>query len=174
VARFGKFLTLESHRVELPDGRIIEDWPWVKIPDYVNIVPVTHGGAVLCFRQRKYGVDGPTLALIGGYLEEGEDALAGAKRELREETGYEADRWESLGSFRVDSNRGAGTAHLYLALGARPSGEPDSDDLEEQEPLQLTIVELERSLERGEFKVLSWSAGVALALRRLQMRRMDR
>ncbi|MDQ3248058.1 MAG: NUDIX hydrolase, partial [Chloroflexota bacterium] len=50
----GKFLTLENHRVELPDGRVIEDWPWVITPDFVNVIAVTTAGEFICFRQTKY------------------------------------------------------------------------------------------------------------------------
>ena len=104
----GKFLIVENHAVELPDGRVIPEWPWVITPDYVNIVPVTDEGEFLCFRQTKYGVDGLSLAPIGGYIEPGENPLAAARRELLEETGYETSDWTGLGRYRVDGNRGVG------------------------------------------------------------------
>ncbi len=162
----GKFLTVEQHRVELPDGRVIDDWQWVITPDYVNIVAVTGDGRYLCFRQTKYAVDGPTLALVGGYMERGEEPLAAAQRELREETGYEAADWTPLGEYAVDANRGVGRAHFYLATGAARVADPIVDDLEEQELLHLTRGELEAALRGGEFKVLPWAAAVALALAR--------
>ena len=161
----GKFLVVERHTVQLPNGRIIEDWPWVITPDYACVVAVTPDDRYLCFRQVKYAVQGTTLALAGGYLEPGEDPLAAAKRELVEETGYEANKWIDLGRYVVDSNRGAGTAHLYLALGAQSVTDPDADDLEEQELLLLSRAEIEAALDAGAFKVLGWAAGVALALR---------
>jgi ADP-ribose pyrophosphatase len=136
-------------------------------PDYVNVVVETVDGSFLCFRQVKYSIDGPTLATVGGYLEPGEDPLVSAKRELLEETGYEADEWAELGHFAVDGNRGAGTAYLYLARRARQIAEPDADDLEEQTLLFLSRAELEAALSAGEFKLLPWVTAVALALRRL-------
>jgi ADP-ribose pyrophosphatase len=163
----GKFLSVEARAVQLPDGRVIDDWPWVIAPDYVNVPAVTEQGAFLCFRQVKYAIDGTSLAPVGGYLEPGEDPLAAAQRELLEETGYEAPDWVSLGSYPVDGNRGLGIAHLYLARGARRVRAPDADDLEEQELLTLSRQEVEQALDNGAFKLLPWVTAVALALRRM-------
>jgi ADP-ribose pyrophosphatase len=162
---YGKFLVVERHTVQLPDGRVIDDWPWVITPDFACVVAVTPDDRYLVFRQVKYAVEGTTLAPAGGYLESGEDPLAAAKRELLEETGYEAGEWIDLGRYAVDSNRGAGRAYLYLALGARRVAEPDADDLEEQELLLFSRAEVEAALDAGAFKVVPWAAGVALALR---------
>ena len=73
------WLRVEYHDVELPDGRRIPDWTWIKTPDYINVVVQTKSGQFLCFRQRKYGVAEPMLALVGGYLEPGEAPLSAAQ-----------------------------------------------------------------------------------------------
>ena len=160
----GKFLRVEAHTVELPDGQHIPDWSWVVTPDYVNVVLVTAAGQFVCFRQTKYAVDGVSLAVVGGYLEPGEDALAAAQREVLEETGYAAPTWHDLGSYAVDGNRGAGRAHFFLAIDAQPVAEIDADDLEEQEVVHLSRAQVSEALLAGEFKVLAWSAVVGLAL----------
>ena len=160
----GKYLRVESHTIELPDGRVIEDWPWVITPDFANVLAVTPEGKYLVFRQTKYSLDGPSLAPIGGYIEAEEDPLAAAKRELLEETGYTAENWTALGSFPVDGNRGAGVAHYFLATEAEEVAAIDADDLEEQELLLLSRGEVERALLAGEFKLLPWMGIVALAL----------
>ncbi len=93
----GRFLLVEEHEIELPDGRRIPDWTWIVTPDFVNVIPITDEGDVLCFRQTKYAVEGVSLAPVGGFIDPGEDPLTAAKRELLEETGYEAEDWTSLG-----------------------------------------------------------------------------
>lgn len=159
------WLVVEHHTVELPDGRLIPEWPWIITPDYVNVVALTEAGDFICFKQVKYGLEGTTLAIVGGFMEEGEDPLTAAKRELLEETGYESADWVSLGSYRVDPNRGIATGNLFLARNARYVTPRNADDLEEQEIIFLTRAEVEAALDRGEFKVLAWAASVAFALR---------
>ena len=168
VQQFGKFLTVESHDIELPDGRIIRDWPWLISPDFILVLARTVDGQFVCFRQTKYAVKGVTVAPVGGHIEAGEEPLVAAKRELLEETGYASTDWHSLGSYATHANRGGGTGYLYLALNASHQCDPNSDDLEEQELVLFTRQELEDLLDRGEFKVLAWSTLIALALRYME------
>ncbi len=55
------WLSVESRVVELPDGRVIDDWPWVESREFANVVAVTEDGRFLVFRQTKYAVEGTTL-----------------------------------------------------------------------------------------------------------------
>jgi len=164
ILSHSKFLTVESHTVKLPDGQIIPDWAWVIIPDAVIVLAVSEDNKFLCFRQTKYAVEGTSLAPVGGMLEPNEAPLEAAKRELLEEMGCEAQNWISLGSYILDPNRGVATMHLFLAMNAKQVAEPNSDDLEDQELLLLSKDEIFSALNAGEFKILAWSAIVAMSL----------
>ncbi len=159
-----KFLTVESHVVKLPDGQVIPDWAWLIIPSAAIVLAVTEDNKFLCFRQTKYAVEGTSLAPVGGMLEKNEKPIDAAKRELLEEMGYESPDWVNLGSHILDPNRGIATMHLFLALKAKKVAEPNSDDLEDQELLFLSRNEIENALKEGEFKILAWSAVVAMSL----------
>lgn len=159
-----KYLRVENHTVKLPDGQIIPDWAWVIIPSAAIILAVTDDNKFLCFRQTKYAIEGTSLAPVGGMLEPNETPLDAAKRELIEEMGYKSSNWVNLGSHILDPNRGVATMHLFLALNSKRVAEPDSDDLEDQEILLLSQAEVENALKAGEFKILAWSAVVALSL----------
>jgi len=164
VLRHNKFLTVESHTVKLSAGQVISDWAWIIIPSAVIVLAATTDNKFLCFRQTKYAIEGTALAPVGGMLEPNEAPLDAAKRELLEETGYEGLEWINLGSHILDPNRGIATMHLFLALNAKQVTQPDSDDLEDQELLFLTRNEIENALKAGEFKILAWSAVVAISL----------
>ncbi|MEM9774867.1 MAG: NUDIX hydrolase [Chloroflexota bacterium] len=161
---FGKFLKVESHQVELPNGTIIPDWSFLIGPNAAIVLAETVDKEYLCFHQVRYAIEGETLAAIGGHVEEGEDPLVAAKRELLEETGYEAAEWISLGQLRFDPSRGLGTSNLFFARGVRKVAGVNSDDLEEQHLLKLSRKELEQASRNGEFKVASWAALVAMSL----------
>jgi ADP-ribose pyrophosphatase len=163
-----KYLKVEEHTVKLPDGRIIEKWPWIISPDFINVLAFTKDKKFLIFKQNKYALKGSSLAPVGGYIDTGESPLKAAKRELLEETGYKASKWINLGRFVVGGNRGMGKAYFYLAMEAEYVKEPKKDDLEEQILLKLSLEELEEALLRGRFKVLTWSAVVSLALNYLK------
>jgi ADP-ribose pyrophosphatase len=164
VLSFNRYLTVESHDVQLPDGRVIPDWPWVILPDFVDVLPVLEDGRVLCLRQFKYGVGEVSLATMGGMIDPGESPEQAARRELYEEMGCEAREMILLGKYIMDANRHVGMAHLYLALGAKRVVEPASGDLEEQEIVTMEQPELRRMFLGGEFKTLSWAATIGLAL----------
>ncbi len=169
ILQHNKFLTVENHVVKLPDGKVIPDWAWLIIPSAAIVLAVTEDEKFLCFRQTKYAIEGTSLAPVGGMLEPNEKPIDAAKRELLEEMGYTSSDWVSFGNHILDPNRGVATIHLFLALNAKQVAEPISDDLEDQELLFLSRNEIENALNAGEFKILAWSAVVAMSLNYMNM-----
>lgn len=149
--------------VVLPDGRVVENFNWIGMREFSIVVPLTDDDRTILIRSYKHGVRAVALSFPAGYLEPGEDPLAGARRELREETGYEAAAWLPLGRFVVDGNYGSGAMHAYLATGARQVTEPESGDLEEMELVLTPWDEAAAALRRGELKQLSSAAALGLA-----------
>lgn len=149
--------------VLLPDGKIVDDFGFIDMLDFAVIVPVTAAGETILLRSYKHGIRGVSLSLPAGGFQSGEEPLAGAKRELREETGYEGDRWESLGRYVVDPNYGCGAMHAFMAHDARKVSDPDSGDLEEQELLVMPVDDAVARMRAGEISHLASAAALGLA-----------
>jgi ADP-ribose pyrophosphatase len=117
--------------IELPDGRRIPDYYVIRLADFVLIYAETDDGTVLMLRQYKHGLRRVCLTFPGGAIEDRESPVMAARRELLEETGYEATEWHSLGAFGTNANQGCNAAHLFRATGCRRVQEPHSADLEQ-------------------------------------------
>jgi 8-oxo-dGTP pyrophosphatase MutT (NUDIX family) len=157
------WFTVGEETVELPDGRIVDDFGFIDMLEFAVIVPVTPTSETVLIRSYKHGIRAVALSLPAGGFHDGEDPLAGAKRELREETGYEADRWTPLGRYVVDPNYGCGAMHAFVAHGARKVREPESGDLEEQELLVVSFADALARLKAGEIVHLASAAALGLA-----------
>jgi ADP-ribose pyrophosphatase len=156
-------MEVAEERIALPDGREIEGFLSVRTRDFVAIVAVSETDEVVTIRSYKHGPRRVSLSIPAGYVEEGEDPLTSAKRELREETGHEAPEWSSLGRYVVDGNYGVATEHVYLARGARKVTQPASGDLEEMEIGLVPLRDVISLVLRGEVTQLSSAAALALA-----------
>jgi len=164
ILNHGKYLRVEEHTIKLPDGKIIEKWPWIISNDFVLVMPVTNKMTVFCFKQTKYAIKGTTLAPVAGMIDPGENPLSAAKREMEEEIGYKSDNWINLGSYIQCGNKGAGTGHLFIAKNIQKISKKKSDDLEEQKLIELNMNELKTELLKKKFKVGSWSLLFSLGL----------
>jgi len=160
------WIEVGDEQVELPDGRVIEDFPWIRTRDFAIVVAITPKQQVVLERSYKHGPRRVAVALPAGYVEEDEAPIDTARRELREETGYEAEDWRSLGSFTVDGNYGVCVEHAFLALDARRIegvSETPTGDLEEIEVFTVSLREALAMLAAGDVVQLSSASALALA-----------
>lgn len=116
----------------------------VDAPDWINVVPLTPEGRIVMVRQFRFGIDEFTLEIPGGMCDPGESPIVTAARELREETGYASDPLTELGWVHANPAIQSNRLWTYLAPNARRVGEPDPDEHEEFE-----IVEIDRQAVAG-------------------------
>ncbi len=88
----------------------------IEAPDWVNVIPITKEGKVVLIRQFRFGIRSNTLEIPGGTVEQKEEPLRTANRELEEETGYRPGRIELLGSVHPNPAFQNNRCYSYLAL----------------------------------------------------------
>jgi ADP-ribose pyrophosphatase len=121
------------HQVHLLTHKSEEQVPFyvLKAPDWINIIALTAENEVVLVEQYRAGIHEPSLEIPGGMVDDGENHLEAAKRELLEETGYISDSWKIIG--KASSNPAILTnfTHLYLAVNCRKVQEQQTDGNED-------------------------------------------
>lgn len=107
----GKIFDITYDDIVLSDG-IKRHREIIHHPGGVVIFAVKDDGNILLVKQYRYAVKSVQIELPAGRLEKGEDPLLAAQRELREETGYIAKNWQSLG--HIFTTFGICDEKLYL------------------------------------------------------------
>ncbi len=149
--------------VKLPNGRIVDDYYRIESPEFVLIFCTNTKGQILVERQYKHGIGKLTITFPAGFITSTETPLEAARRELLEETGYQALKWRKIGSFVIDGTRGCGKVNCFLAEDLQLIAEPIKDDMEELEIQFLYLTDIMQTVERGDLCLLPGIAILAIA-----------
>ncbi|WP_114813470.1 NUDIX domain-containing protein [Paraburkholderia kururiensis] len=143
----GKFLTLKCDTVELPDGKHATR-EYVQHPGAVMVIPMFDDGRVLMESQYRYPIGKVMYEYPAGKLDPNEGALACAKRELREETGYTAREYIYITRIHPIISYSTEFIDIYLARGLT-EGERNLDDGEFLELFTATVADLSEWVRTG-------------------------
>ena len=133
----GRIINLRVDTALLPNGSSATR-EVVEHPGGVCVAALTEDGYLLFVRQFRYPYQKVLLELPAGKLDPGEDPLEAGKRELREETGAEAARYESLGELYPSPGYCGEIIHMYAATGLTfGQMSPDEDEFLEVEKIPL-------------------------------------
>jgi ADP-ribose pyrophosphatase len=87
----------------------------LSLHDFSIVVPVFDDDRLIFVWNYRHPIQGWELELPAGLVDEGEDPESGAKRELKEETGYSARSWKNLGWLHTLPGISSQRAHVFLA-----------------------------------------------------------
>lgn len=143
------WLTARRDKVELPDGRVIEEYYVLEYPDWVNVIAITQEGQFVMERQYRHGLGVDSTELPCGVMEKGEEPLEAARRELLEETGYGNGEWTELMAIAPNPGSQNNLTHCFLAVGVEKIAEQSLDDTEELTVHLMSEAEVKSLLENN-------------------------
>jgi ADP-ribose pyrophosphatase len=129
----GDFDVFRVRRTKLRSPRTgdVHEFHVLDVPLCVKVIPITDDGRVVMVEQFRQGVERVTLEFPAGVMEEGENPVEAALRELEEETGYCAGSAELLAEFDPDPAIQSNTVHVVVARDCRPTGQRHQDETED-------------------------------------------
>lgn len=140
------FVRVVQRTLRLPGGQEAV-WDLIDSRASVAVLPLTPDGDVVCIRQYRPGPARVVLSIPGGLVDDGEDVAEAAARELREETGYAAGSVEVVAA--TVPNNATQPRYAAVARDCVPAHEQQLDDLEDCEPVVLSVAELRAELRTG-------------------------
>ena len=114
----GKLVLLREDSVVLPKGTNAI-YEYVEIKHGSSTLAIEDNGDVWLVREWKYAIDRPSLEVVSGGIEPGEEPIAAAQRELREEAGLEASEWLPVGFVEPFTTMLRCPNHMFIARGLK-------------------------------------------------------
>lgn len=142
--RDSEFVKVDKDDVTLPHGREIPDFYKVTIKDCAAVVALTANNQIILKKEYRHCYGQDLIEITAGVLEDGEDPLQTAKRELQEETGYRSDKWTYLGKTVQSSAKLTNYMHIYLAEDCK---KVSSQKLDYGEDIEVIEVGLDKTIE---------------------------
>ena len=154
------WITVREDRVIQPDAQE-GTFGVVEMKPGVSVLPVDDDGTVYLVRVYRYTLDRDSLEALAGGVEEEEDPVEAARRELREEAGIEATELVDLGVVDQLTEVVVSPDHLFLARGLSFT----QSDQEETEDIERVAVPLAQAVEWALDGTVSHAASVVLILK---------
>ena len=157
-----KFLTVYEENIKLPNGSKLDNYSLVKLPSAVTIVATDTRGNLIAQREYKHAAGKFLLVLPAGHVEDGEEAVAAAKRELEEETGYAGGQFRHITSFYEYPTKCLHTISVVRAEMVELSGKISREPTEFIEQRLIPVSEISKMVLEGAFATAGSTAAIAV------------
>lgn len=174
-----RWIDLRKVEYRMPDGSTFSPYYNYTRRSYAVIVASDEDGRFLCVRQYRHGIRQVTTEFTAGGIEHPEmdekltsahalatpeEALAAAKRELEEETGYTSGEWHHMITVPSNPTIADNYAFIFRAVNCRRTRDRHTDDTEFLQLERLTPAEVEERIRTGQFQqpihIMAWLMAV--------------
>ncbi len=154
-----KFLSIESYICELNNGKKITREKILKggiDGSAVIVLPITKDNKVLlAIEPRVFTERTVDIGLPAGYIDNNEEPIEAALRELKEETGYVSDNIKYLGKFYQDQGCSSALNHYFIAFNCEKKYDQDLDESEFIKYIKVDFNELNTLINEGHITSLN-------------------
>jgi ADP-ribose pyrophosphatase len=161
-----KLMEVFEDEVIKPDGKE-GTYATIRLKDGAAVLALDDDGFVYLAREFRYALGRKDVAIVGGAIDEGEEPLAAARRELREELGIEAEVWTEMGRMHHSTSMVDSSSTLFLARHLKFT-EKDEDSSEQIETVKMPFTEAVEKALNGEFTHASTCVLILRARNHLQ------
>jgi ADP-ribose pyrophosphatase len=161
----GKIIDLQVDEVSLPDGKTSKR-ELIKHPGAVAVIALTSEGKIVMVEQYRKALEQSIVEIPAGKLEEGEEPVKTAERELEEETGYACKNMKPLISFYTSPGFADELVHLFIAEDIyKLENASAADEDEFVELVEVSLGEAQKMIEEKRI----YDAKTAYAVQYLQL-----
>jgi ADP-ribose pyrophosphatase len=156
-----EFFKVRKDFVELPDGRNL-DWIYWDSTDSAMVVGMTKDKQLVMIRQYRYLVGDEVIEFPSGGLHDGESIEQGARREFKEESGYQCGAsLVKLGSFYETYGKLNRKIHIFFA----PDISQSQQNLDSTEDIKVELVDFDEAVNLAlENKIVAMGSALAVLL----------
>lgn len=135
-----KWINVRKDKVRMPKGVELDDFYILEYPDWINVIAITEEGDFVLERQYRHGTQTVEYEICAGVIEEGEEPLLAAQRELYEETGFGGGEWSLYCVTAPNPAAMTNRNYTFLAKGVK---QISSQHLERTEDIDVIVVSRE-------------------------------
>jgi ADP-ribose pyrophosphatase len=158
------YINIFVDKVELPDGKIIDDYHRIEVNNAVMLLIENDSGELLVYEEYRHGINDVSYTFPAGGIEENESFEETTKREIMEELGYIFDSHKLIKKYIVSGSYMFSELNMILIKGIKKISEPKNKDVENPEIIWLSKRKVKEAIYNNGFQGLTYATAALLWL----------